>query len=100
MPGISMSGNMSPQSRSMILPSTSMHAQFRPISPRPPRKTILTGSSPSGKLDTEVSQDLAGLVFQPVGSGAERQAALSAGEPEDAEHGLGRDGVRREVAGL
>ena len=37
------SGNMIPQSRTTIRPSTSMQAQLRPISPRPPRKTTRTG---------------------------------------------------------
>ena len=37
------SGNMIPQSRMMMRPSTSMQAQLRPISPRPPRKTTRTG---------------------------------------------------------
>src|SRR5437868_11878144 len=37
------SGNMIPQSISRIRSSTSMQAQLRPISPRPPRKTIRTG---------------------------------------------------------
>ena len=40
------SGNMIPQSRTRILPSTSTQAQLRPISPRPPRKTIRTGRAP------------------------------------------------------
>ena len=39
------SGNISPQSSSMMAPSTSMQAQLRPISPRPPRKVIVTGGS-------------------------------------------------------
>src|SRR5689334_3936486 len=43
MPGMSASGNMIPQSTTRIRPSTSMQKQFRPISPRPPRKTIRTG---------------------------------------------------------
>src|ERR1035441_1261741 len=37
------SGNMIPQSRTRMRPSTSMQAQFRPISPRPPRNTTRTG---------------------------------------------------------
>ena len=43
MPGMSGSGNMIPQSRTRMRPSTSMQAQLRPISPSPPRKTIRTG---------------------------------------------------------
>ena len=43
MPGMSGSGNMMPQSRTTMRPSTSMQAQFRPISPSPPRKTTRTG---------------------------------------------------------
>src|SRR5579871_2357774 len=37
------SGNMIPQSRTTMRPSTSMQAQLRPISPSPPRKTTRTG---------------------------------------------------------
>ena len=44
MPGMSGSGNMIPQSRTTMRPSSSMHAQLRPISPRPPRKMMRTGS--------------------------------------------------------
>src|SRR5580704_11957805 len=36
------SGNMIPTSRTRIRPSTSMQAQLRPISPRPPRNTTRT----------------------------------------------------------
>ena len=43
MPGISASGNMIPQSTMRMRSSTSRQKQLRPISPRPPRKTILTG---------------------------------------------------------
>src|SRR4051794_14361609 len=42
MPGMSASGNMSPQSTTRIRPSTSTQKQFRPISPSPPRKTMRT----------------------------------------------------------
>ena len=44
MPGMSGSGNMIPQSRTTMRPSNSKTAQFRPISPRPPRKMMRTGS--------------------------------------------------------
>ena len=40
------SGNMIPQSSTMIRPSTSTQAQLRPISPRPPKKTMRTGAGP------------------------------------------------------
>src|SRR4051812_43541289 len=98
MPGISRSGNISPQSSIMMRPSTSMQAQLRPISPRPPRKTIRTGSG--NGVDTEVSQDLASAVLETVRGRSERQAALPAREPEHPQDGLGRDGVGRKVAGL
>src|SRR3954451_5663025 len=39
---MSTSGNMIPQSTTRIRPSTSRQKQFRPISPRPPRKTMRT----------------------------------------------------------
>ena len=45
-PGMSGSGNMMPTSSTRMRPSTSMQAQFRPISPRPPRKTIRTERAP------------------------------------------------------
>src|SRR4029079_13271252 len=44
MPGMSASGNINPQSTTRMRPSTSRQKQFRPISPRPPRKTIRTAS--------------------------------------------------------
>src|SRR6476646_6793543 len=44
MPGISASGNMIPQSTTRMRSSTSRQKQLRPISPRPPRKTIRTGA--------------------------------------------------------
>src|SRR5215210_6551061 len=43
MPGMSLSGNMIPQSMTRMRSPTSRHMQLRPISPRPPRKTIRTG---------------------------------------------------------
>ena len=46
MPGMSGSGNMIPQSSTTIRPSSSMHAQFRPISPSPPRKMTRTDDPP------------------------------------------------------
>src|SRR6266536_2485405 len=42
-PGWSASGKASPQSISSREPASSTTAQFRPISPRPPRKAILAG---------------------------------------------------------
>jgi len=49
------SGNMIPTSSTMIRPSTSMHAQFRPISPSPPRNTTRTAptadpADPAGRF--------------------------------------------------
>jgi hypothetical protein len=38
-------GNISPQSMSNIDPSTSTHAQLRPISPSPPRNVMVTGAA-------------------------------------------------------
>src|SRR3954469_21404871 len=92
-----MSGNIRPQSRSMMLPSTSMQAQFRPISPSPPRKTTLTGS---GKGHAEVLQYLASLVLESRRRGSHRQAALPRRQPQHPEYGLGGNGVGGEVAGL
>src|SRR6266496_1473624 len=42
-PGWSASGKASPQSIRSLEPASSTTAQLRPISPRPPRKAILTG---------------------------------------------------------
>src|SRR4051794_4405209 len=92
-----LSGNISPQSRMMILPSTSMHAQLRPISPSPPRKTIRTGSA---KMHSQIRQKLLRLVFQPGRRRPHRQPAVTARQAQRAEHHLGGNGVRRLVAGL
>src|ERR1700722_11973706 len=85
---MSVSGNMIPQSRSMILPPTSTHAQLRPISPRPPRNTIRTGWSA-----TEMGKDLASGVLEPVWSWPERQPALTGGKSEGPQHGFRRHRV-------
>src|SRR4051812_15745148 len=98
MPGISRSGNMSPQSSSMIRPSTSMQAQLRPISPSPPRKTIRTGLG--NGVDAEVAQQPLGLVLEPVGRRSQRQAALPGREAQHPEDGFGGNGVGRGVTGL
>src|SRR6516225_4108649 len=95
MPGISMSGNINPQSRIMIRPATSTHAQLRPISPRPPRKTMRTGSSAP-----EMGKDLPGCVLEPSWSRAERQPALAGGEAQGPQHGFRRDRVGSLVARL
>src|SRR3954454_5943918 len=98
MPGISMlSGNIRPQSRMMILPSTSMQAQFRPISPSPPRKTIRTGSA---NVDAEIPQHLTGLLFEPVGRGPEQAGALAGREPQHPQDRLGGNRIGRQIAGL
>ena len=52
MPCMSASGNISPTSISRTLPSCSIAMQLRPISPRPPRKTMRTGSAiPDSQAD-------------------------------------------------
>src|SRR4051812_37702764 len=94
MPSMSASGNMSPQSRIMMRSSTSMQAQFLPISPSPPRKVILTGSA------MQVVPDFEGSLVEPGGSRAQGKAALAGGPTERPHHGLGRDRVGREVAAL
>ena len=48
-------------------PPTSMQAQLRPISPRPPRKTIRTGCSA-----TEMGKDLASGVLESLWGRTER----------------------------
>src|SRR3984885_9557787 len=110
-PGMSGSGNMMPQSRTRMRPSTSMQAQFRPISPRPPRKTTRTGfgldllpdPDPRPDPDSEPlprprsakrsdrdrrwpdsGQDLLRLVVQVGGGGSHGQAALPHPQPERA----------------
>src|SRR3954452_12518545 len=84
MPNMSMSGNMSPQSRSMMRPSTSMHAQLRPISPRPPRKVTLTG------LAMETCVHLARSILGAVGGRAQRKPALADPQAERSHHRLDR----------
>src|SRR3954452_22676470 len=84
MPSMSMSGNMSPQSRSMMRPSTSMHAQLRPISPRPPRKVTLTGSA------MEPCVHLARPGLGAVGSRTEWEPALADPQAERSHHRLDR----------
>src|SRR5664280_3778602 len=69
------SGNMIPTSSTRILPSTSMHAQLRPISPRPPRNTTRTDEAPAaraplddeppGEVAPEPFRDRAALVVAP-----------------------------------
>src|SRR5581483_11897071 len=83
-PSMSMSGNINPQSRSMMRPSTSMHAQFRPISPRPPRNVIETGSG------MEVGVHLSGAVLGAGGRRAEWQPAVAHRHAERAHHRLRR----------
>src|SRR5262245_22046582 len=84
MPSMSMSGNINPQSSNMMRPSTSMHAQFRPISPSPPRNVTETGSGMKRCVH------LAGALFGPGRGWAERQPALSYAQAERAHHRLGR----------
>src|SRR5688572_8753366 len=92
MPSMSMSGNISPTSRSMMRPSTSMHAQLRPISPRPPRKVTTTGSG------MKVGVYLSGPLFGAGGSRAQRQPAFSDSQPEGAHHRFRRLGEHARVA--
>src|SRR5271165_2552580 len=107
------SGNMMPTSRTMIRPSTSTQAQLRPISPRPPRKTIRTGAARGGLANgaagphgqAEVREHHAGHPLELGRRAAERQPALPDGQAERPAGGLGRhrvgEGLRRfEVVGL
>src|SRR3954467_14244626 len=94
MPSMSASGNIRPQSRIMMRPSTSMHAQFRPISPNPPRKVTVTGSA------MQAVPDLEGPPLQTGRRRSEREAALPGRLAERPHHGLGGDRVRCEVAAL
>src|SRR3954462_3054873 len=91
MPSMSMSGNISPQSRSMMRPSTSMHAQLRPISPSPPRKVTTTGSGM--EVGVHLSRPLLGTGRRRP----ERQTALAHPQAERAHHRLDR---LREHAGV
>ena len=75
----------------------SMTMQFRPISPRPPSRTTLTGSATSRH---QARVDRSRLVLEPGRALAEREAALPDGNAECSQHGLRRDRVRRVVAGL
>src|SRR5438552_14291697 len=94
-PSMSTSGNMSPQSSSSSRPSCSKHAQLRPISPSPPRNVIRIWSA-----TPKVGEDLAGPVLEALGGGPEGQPALAHRQPQHPHHGLGRDGIRGDVAAL
>src|SRR5208283_5143414 len=102
MPGMSGSGNMIPQSRMMMRPSTSMQAQFRPISPSPPRKTTRTGlglprSAKRGDRDRrwpDGGQDLGRPGVELGGRGPHGQAALPDPQAQGPQDGLGGQRVR------
>src|ERR1700722_7757257 len=103
------SGNMIPMSRTTMRPSSSKHAQFRPISPRPPRKMMRTGSGKrsaracSGNgvhVAPEVGDDLAGPVVELARRGTEWQPALAGREPEGPARRLGGQRVRERLARL
>src|SRR3984957_10598873 len=107
------SGNMIPQSRMTMRPSTSMQAQLRPISPSPPRKTTRTGlafgllarSAKRGARDgdrwwPDAGQDLLGLGIELGGGCTHRQAALAHRQTQCAQHGLGGQRVRELLGGL
>src|SRR5438477_3496398 len=83
MPSMSMSGNISPTSSSMIRPFTSMQAQFLPISPSPPRKVTTTGSG------MKVLPHLPGAVLSACGSGTDWEPALAHPQTERSHHRLG-----------
>src|SRR5580693_2529813 len=108
MPGMSGSGNMIPQSRMTIRPSTSMQAQLRPISPSPPRKTTRTGfglprSAKRGDRDrgsADGGEDLGRLGVELGGGRAHREAALADLEAQRAHGGCGRQRVRVVGGGL
>src|SRR5580700_396650 len=106
---MSASGNMIPQSRTTMRLSTSMTAQLRPISPRPPRKLTRTCSGkrsawcPMGGTaggSTEAGHHQTGLAVELGGGGAEGGPALSGREAEGPAGGLGRDRVRMGVGGF
>ena len=94
MPSMSSSGNMSPQSRSMMLAVELEHAQLRPISPSPPRNVMRDGwamaaAQPSRPRPSSTRRASAS---SPAGAGPERQAARPDGQAERAQHRLGRLG--------
>ena len=88
------SGNMMPQSTRMARPSISNQAQLRPISPRPPRKTIRTGrlvlkgasglscacrarfKQPAGKAGRKTAPNFLRALGEALRLGAHWQAAL------------------------
>src|SRR6516165_10393356 len=96
---------MSPQSRMRMRPATSMHAQLRPISPSPPRKTRRTAPPRSAKAaricgTDEPIENLPGQTFELGRRRADREPALPGGQAKDAQHRLGRHRVGRHVARL
>ena len=78
-------------------PSSSMHAQLRPISPSPPRKVIRTESA----TRLQAAEHLGRSLLQALGCRAHRQTALARGQahPEvvraggaiGEQHALGRE---------
>src|SRR6056297_111999 len=108
------SGNMRPQSMSTTVRSGSSAApcsiamQLRPISPRPPRKMMRTGTDESvepgfRRSATGIDQtvvDAAGVVFESVWGRTHRRPALSDGMTERSQHGFRRYRVRGVVTGL
>src|SRR5271154_521728 len=109
---MSASGNMIPQSRTMMRPSTSMQAQLRPISPSPPRKTTRTGDALGREFAfsgnrvarcnwrAEGCQDFGGLRVEFRRRCAHGQAALSDAQSHGPADRLGGQGVRVLLARL
>src|SRR5215204_648369 len=96
-PGMSGSGNMSPQSRRTMRPSSSRHAQLRPISPKPPRKVMRTGSVLAFATRSATDQpgvDLAGTVFELSRTRTDREPGLADRQAEGPHHRLGGDRTR------
>src|SRR5215210_6633901 len=84
----------------MMRPSCSMQAQLRPISPRPPRKVILTRPLEPAVSTMKCGVDLSGSILEACRCRTHGKSAFADRDSEGAHHGLGREGVGGGGAGL
>ena len=99
-PGISASGNISPQSRMhdavVLLDAGAVAADLAEAAEEGDADGAVTGQPTVSA--TQVGEHLAGPVLEAGGSRAHRQAALADGQAQHPHHGLGRDRVGGGVA--
>src|ERR1039457_5653994 len=85
------SGNMSPASTITMRLSCSKARQFRPISPRPPRK--VTRKESLATRGRKRGSNLGRLIVTGAVTRSERQSTLTYGETQCPQGGLGRYGI-------